>query len=156
NLELLDELLATLIDSGDLPDVFGRISTIARKVLAHDAAVLMVRTPDGVNARIYANSGVDFLPETVPIPEELLQNPNWEHEIIDDLTLRGPRYVRVVSMGFRSMVRVAIRLEGQFAGTLIFLSKTLSAFTQDDVLVARRMADRMTITIARTRENEAL
>ena len=62
NLELLDELLDALIDSGDLPDVFGRISAIAGKVLAHDAAALMVRLPDGRHARVYASSGFPVAP----------------------------------------------------------------------------------------------
>src|SRR5262249_14845047 len=156
NLELLDELLATLIDSGDLPDVFGRISTLAKKVLTHDATLLMVRLPDGVNSRVYAGSGYPLkVAETAPIPKELLQNPDWEHEIIDDLSVRGPRYVRVVNVGFRSMLRVVIRLEGEFAGTLIFFSRTLSAFRQEDILVARRMADRLTVTLVRDRELQA-
>ena len=44
-LELLDELLATLIDNGDLPDIFDRLSAIARKVLPHDTLLLIVGLP---------------------------------------------------------------------------------------------------------------
>src|SRR5262245_20668384 len=156
NLELLDELLATLIDSGDIPDVFGRISALAQKVLTHDAALLMVRLPDGVNSRFYASSGYGpDVPETTEIPKELLQNPDWEHEIIDDLSFRGPRYARAMNRGFRSMLRVVIRFDGEFAGTLIFLSRALSGFKQDDILVARRMADRLSVTLVRDRELQA-
>jgi transcriptional regulator with GAF, ATPase, and Fis domain len=157
NLELLDEILTTLVDSGDLTGVFGRISAIAGKVLQHDAAALMVRLPDGVHARVYALSGIgNVQPEVTEIPEELLQNPEWEYDILDDLSvLEHPRYVRLSAIGFRSLLRVPIRLEGRFAGGLVFLSKSRAAFTPTDVPVARRMADRMTVTVAREREIEA-
>src|SRR4030095_2883803 len=155
--DLLDALLAALIDSGDLPDVLGRVSAIARKVLPHDAAALMVRLPDGRNARLYASSGFPpGLPEVAEVPEELLRNPDWDQNIFDDLTqLNEPRYVRLTRLGFQSLLRVPIRLEGRFAGALIFLSNARATFKQPDVLVARRMADRMAVTLARDRELEA-
>ena len=157
NLELLDELLTALVDSGDLPDVFGRISAVARKVLVHDAAALMVRRSDSREARVYASSGFPSgLPETMEVPEELLRNPNWEHDILDDLSrLPEPRYRRLVNMGFHSLLRVPIHLDGRFAGALVFLATTPSTFRPGDVLVARRMADRMAIALARDREIEA-
>jgi transcriptional regulator with GAF, ATPase, and Fis domain len=156
-LELLDELLVTVADTGDLPDVFGRISTIARKVLTHDAAALMVRLPDGVHARAHASAGFPVgLPEINRIPEELLRNPEWEYDILDDLTrLPAPQYVRLVGMGFHSLVRVPLRLDGVFAGALVFLSRTPSAFKHEDILPARRMADRLALAVTREREAEA-
>jgi transcriptional regulator with GAF, ATPase, and Fis domain len=157
SLELLDELLATLIDSGELPDVFGRISAIAQKVLPHDAAALMVRLPDGRRARVYANRGFTApVPDVTNVPEELLQNPDWEHDILDDLSRSAdPQLVQLHRLGFQSMLRVPIRLDGRFAGALVFLSKTLSAFHSADILVARRSADRMAVAVARDRELQA-
>ena len=88
NIELLDELLGALIDGGDLRDLFERVSTIARKVLPHDAALLMIRLADGVRARVYAGAGMPAtLPEVTNVPKELLDNENWEHDIIDELSL---------------------------------------------------------------------
>src|SRR5262249_26093618 len=96
------------------------------------------------------------MPDVTEVPEELLQTPDWEHDIVDDLSrLTHPRYVTLVRLGFHSLLRVSVRLEGRFAGALLFLSTSLSAFTQADVLVARRMADRMAVTLARDREIEA-
>jgi transcriptional regulator with GAF, ATPase, and Fis domain len=153
SIELLDELLSALIDSGDLPDVFDRICTIAQKVIAHDAAVLMVRLADGVHARLYASSGLPPVPEVTEVPEELLATPDWDHDIFDDLAaLNHARYARLVQLGFRSLLRVPIRLEGRFAGALIFMSRALAGFRPTDILVARRMADRMAATLARDRE----
>jgi two-component system response regulator AtoC len=156
SIELLDELLAALIDSGDLPDVFGRISGIAQKVLPHDAASLMVRLPDGIHAKLYARSGFATPPPQVhEIPPELLANPAWDHDIFDDLSkFTEPRYSRLVDVGLQSLIRVPIRLDGQFAGALVFLSKTLAAFKLTDVLVMRRIADRLALTLARERQIE--
>ncbi len=153
-LELLDELLNTVVDSGDLRDLFGRVSAIASKALTHDAAALMVRLRDGRKARVYASAGFPpNLPEIHDIPEELLDNPHWEHDILDDLRhLPAPRYVNLVAMGFHSLVRVPLRLEEGFAGALIFLSKRPAAFEPADVPVARRLADRMAVSVARDRE----
>src|SRR5262249_32310206 len=87
NLELLDGLLGTLIDSVEIPVAFGRISTIAGKVLVHDALALTVALPDGVHARVYANSGFPVaLPDTIDFPADLLEDPNRDHDIYRDLS----------------------------------------------------------------------
>jgi transcriptional regulator with GAF, ATPase, and Fis domain len=156
NLELLDELLAALTDTGDLRDVFDRVSAIAAKVLPHDAAALLVRLPDGEHARLYASSGFPqgLIPDVVKIQPELL-DPNWEYEIIEDLAAAGPRLASGVKMGFKSHLRVPIRRGGQFVGGFVVASKSLAAFKHSDILVARRIADRLAVTLARDRALEA-
>jgi transcriptional regulator with GAF, ATPase, and Fis domain len=153
NLELLDELLATLIDSGDLRDIFDRVSALTTKVLPHDAAALMVKLPDGRHARLYASSGFPpgVIPDVMEIPRELLE-PGWEYDIVDDLTTEGPQVAAGVRMGLRSRLRVPIRLDGAFAGGLMIASRSPAAFKVADILVARRIADRMALTLAHDRE----
>ncbi len=157
NLELLDDLLASLIDTGDLRQVFARISTITQKVLPHDAAWLPIVLPDGRHAKMHAVVGVPMpSPDIVDVPEDLIANPNWESEVIPDLTTRTePHHVRAVQVGFRSVLRAPVRLEGRFAGTVLFASKTVGAFAPPDILVARRIADRLALLVARDREVEA-
>jgi len=89
-LELLDDLLTTLIDTGEVPEVFDHISAIARKVLAHDTLVLTIALPDGKRARVYASSGVDGkpFPEFVDLPEHLVNDQKWDYLISDDPTAR--------------------------------------------------------------------
>ncbi len=84
--DLLDELLATLTDTGELSEVFGRISAIARKVLPHDALLLPVFLPDGIHARRYVSSGVDptLLPDVIEIPEHL-RGSDWDSHVADDI-----------------------------------------------------------------------
>jgi len=157
NLELLDQLLTSLIDTGDLRHVFERICAITQKVLPHDYASLPVILPDGKHARMYARLGVDSSqPEIVDVPEELLENPGWEHEIVRDVSTRTePHHVRFATQGFKSLVRVPILLDGKYGGAVIFASRTLAAFSPPDVLIARRIADRLALLIARDRGLEA-
>jgi transcriptional regulator with GAF, ATPase, and Fis domain len=157
NLELLDDLLANLTESGSLKDVFERISAIARKVLPHDALGFPVYLPDRRHARRYASTGLGVVevPELLEIPEAFTI-PEWEYDLIDDVTLHVESYNRLVAgMGFRSALRVPVRLDGQVAGMLAFLATQPSSFRPADILVARRIADRVAIALARDREVEA-
>lgn len=154
SLELLDELLAALADTGDVHAVLATISGSSRRVLAHDGAALIMRLPDSTQARVYATSGFPArIPEDTPIPDSLLARSDWEHDIVNDLTREpAPLYERVSRLGFRSLIRVPIRTDGRFTGALALLAKTGGAFKPTDVLVVRRMADRLTVTLARDRE----
>jgi PAS domain S-box-containing protein len=155
NIDLLDELLATLTDSGELADVFERISAIARKVLPHDALGLPVFSPDG-RAHHYASSGLNRATvaelEGMGLPPGFLDS-DWEYDLLDDVTGLPEAHNRLAaSQGFRSALRVPIRLDGHLAGALSFLAKAPSAFKHSDRVVARRIADRLAVAMARDRE----
>jgi transcriptional regulator with GAF, ATPase, and Fis domain len=158
NLELLDELLGTLSDAGPLHELFDRVSAIARKVIAHDALAMPVGLPDGTQARLYATSGFDErapVPEIIPVPEAF-GAPDFEYDLIDDLAGRTePLNVASASLGYRSVLRVPIRLDGRFAAGLSFLAREPRAFKQSDVLVARRISDRIGLWLQRERGAEA-
>jgi transcriptional regulator with GAF, ATPase, and Fis domain len=157
-LELLDQLLVTLTDSGELPTVFDRISAIAQRVLAHDALTLPVLMPDGQHAQVYAISGVEqgAMPEIVRIPPAFMGNEDWEYDLVDDLSTQpGQRDLMAARLGYKSALRVPIRLEGRFAAALAFLSFKTAAYTQADVLVARRIADRLAVALERERRAAA-
>jgi transcriptional regulator with GAF, ATPase, and Fis domain len=157
SLELLDDLLATLADTDDLPDVFDRISSIARKVLVHDTLALTVILPDGKRARIYASSRVDGkpFPEIFEIPDHV-RNRDWEHEITDDLPLHPVwRNQESAKRGYRSSLRVAVRVDGKLAGTLVFLSFAAAVYKEADLLVARRIRDRLALHVTQGRGAEA-
>jgi transcriptional regulator with GAF, ATPase, and Fis domain len=154
NLDLLDELLHAIGDGDDVAELFNRVCAAAAKVLPHDGATLAVRLPDGVRGRVYASSGFPpGLPEIIEIPEDLRRNPKWDHHIFDDLTTRTEkRYLDFAALGFRSMLRVPIRREGEFAGALLFLSKRIAAFKPEEIPIGRRIAERLALTLARDRE----
>jgi transcriptional regulator with GAF, ATPase, and Fis domain len=157
NIELLDELLTTLVDSGELAAVFDRISAIARKVLPHDAMFIAVFLADGRHATRYVISGVDTagIPQVIEMPEELCAS-DWDHQIVDDLTVNPPAALQTaIRLGFRSALRIPIRLDGRLLAILSFGSKSPSAFGETDVMVGRRIADRVALSLARERGVEA-
>jgi Nif-specific regulatory protein len=156
-LELVDALLAQVTDGGELKDQFDRISEVARKVLPHDALTLPMMLPDGVHARAYAYSVKlpDVKPHTVRVPDWLLQDDR-EYDIVDELA-EAPEAVDRLSatLGFHSLLRVAIRFDGRLAGGLVFLSNTPATYKPADVMVARRIAARIALALARELRAEA-
>ena len=157
-LELLDEMLGTLVDTGELPDVFDRVSAIARKVLPHDTLLLNIALPDGRHAKVYGSGGVGSrpFPEVFEIPEAIVGNPDWECEITDDLPVHPVwRHQESAKRGYRSALRLAIRLDRELVGSLAFLSFAPAAYTEADLLVGRRIRDRIALHLTRGRGAEA-
>src|SRR5262245_57659573 len=156
-LELLDELLSSVTDTGEIKEQFDRISEIAGKVLRHDALVLSVMQPDGVHAKAYAYSGFGASadPKVVEVPEAILRGDR-DHDVIDDLSSSQNSFDRDgATLGFRSALRVMIRLDGRLAGGLSFVSQKTAAFTAADVLIARRIAARIALALSRELRAEA-
>ena len=125
--DLLDELLATVTDSGELPAVFDRISKVTQKVLAHDALVLTAVLPDGVRARVYAQTSPESarFPDIVAVPPLMRRNPDWDYDLIEDLqSVNDQKPLDAGRLGYRAVLRVAIRLEGEYAAGLSFASMT--------------------------------
>ena len=158
SLELLDELLATLTDAGKVSDLFERISAVAKNVIPHDAMALPVLLPDGVHARRYASVGLDVasLPDVIPVPPGFRRDDDWEYDLIEDTTQRPEPYNQhVASMGFRSVLRVPIRLDGRFAAGLAFMAQAPGVYRHDDVLTARRIGERFALCLMRERGADA-
>ena len=134
----------------------GKVSGVVQRVLAHDAVVLTAVLPDGKQARVYAStsaSGSVPWPEIVVVPPGMIANPDWEHELVDDLQNRPEqRNLEATRRGFRAALRVPIRLDGQYVAGISFLSFTPSRYGAADVSVAKRIAERMTLRFARERD----
>jgi transcriptional regulator with GAF, ATPase, and Fis domain len=152
--ELLDALLAAVTDTGELPEVFDRISTASQNVLAHDALVLTAVLPSGTEAKTYAKKTAKGheLPDVVKVPPLMRRDPDWDHDLVDDLQARPDQAgLDAAKAGYRSVLRVAIRLEGEYAAGLSFLSLQPSQYQEEDIAAARRIADRITLSFARER-----
>jgi transcriptional regulator with GAF, ATPase, and Fis domain len=157
NLELLDELLKTLGDAGELAEVIGRISALTRKVLPHEAMVLAVYLPDRTHARRYVSSGFDAsgLPEVIELPESIRGN-DWDYQIVDDLSVNPTDGMKsMLKVGLQSSLRLAVRLDGQIVAALSFLSPQPSGFKHDQVSAGRRIAERVAMGLSRERGVEA-
>ena len=152
--DLLDELLHSVIDAGELPQVFERISSASQRVLTHDALVLTAILPGGTQARVYASKTPPHaaFPDIVAVPPLMVANPDWDYQVVDDLQAQpDQQQLEATRLGYRSALRVPIRLEGEYAAGLSFLSFTPSRYTVADVPVARRIADRISLSFARER-----
>ena len=157
-LELLDGLLADLTDTGALPDVFDRMSAIARKVLPHDMSLMAVATADGRHARTYACSGDNpyRTSDVWEIPPEILAHPDWPDEICNDVATH-PVWGRfdAPQRGYRSSIQLLVRCADVPVASLAFLSFAPDAYCEADLIVARRIRDRLALTLERERGSEA-
>jgi two-component system response regulator AtoC len=152
--DLLDELLASMTSAGELPDIFDRISSATQKVLAHDAVILAARLPDGQRAKVYAGrtSGTTPFPDVIEVPPLLQSNPNWEFDIVDDLQQRPEQqHLWLTRHGYRSVLRLPIRLDNAFVGGVSFLSFAPGRFNETDLPIARRITERIALCYARER-----
>lgn len=57
--------------------------------------------------------------------------------------------------GFRSAIRVPIRLDGRMAGLIVFLSRAADVYSEDDVPIVRRIAMFVTLGIVPTGDGGA-
>src|SRR5262245_4661300 len=113
NLELLDQLLLSLTDTGELGDLFDRLSALARQVLPYDALVLHVVVPDRGRLQQYLTSGSDIShrSDLVDMPAGFVRDPDWESDLMDDVTTRPePVELSGAETGFRAILRVPVRL----------------------------------------------
>ena len=154
NLDLLDEMLATVTGSGQLPEVWDRVSNLAQKVLAHDAMLLSALLPDGRHGRIYASCAPESaaFDEIVSVPPVVLNNPSWEYDLVEDLQSQpDQKDQESTKLGYRSALRIPLRLDGESVGGVSFLSFTPSKYTKSDVQIAKRIGDRIVQSFARER-----
>jgi transcriptional regulator with GAF, ATPase, and Fis domain len=154
HLDLLDEVLTSLTGTGVLPDVWERISNAAQKVLPHDGLFLTAVLPNKTQARVYASHAPAHgtLPDMVAVPPGIITNLSWDFQIFDDLQADPvQRLGDAAQRGYRSALRVPIRLDGEYVAGVSFLSFTPGLYSKPDVSVARRIADRMTVSFARER-----
>src|SRR4030095_4512047 len=142
-LELLDALLAALTHTGPLRDIIDKVSDIAQKVLPHDAMVLPVLMPDGAHVRFHVTKtpAAAKFPDVIEVPEHLRRS-DWDYDIVEDFQADPRKYGREAAvLGYRSALRIPIRVKGQLAGGVAFFSFTPSSYTKADVIVGRRVAD---------------
>src|SRR5262249_33476346 len=158
NLALLDQLLATMTDATELPELFDRVSAVTKKVIPHDALAMAVMLPDGVHARRYATAGLDVAsrPVIIPVPEAFIRDPHWDHDLIEDAAARSePINREMAAMGHRSVLPAPIRSDGKLTAGIAFLARDPGVYAPVDVLAARRIADRFALCLSRQRQTEA-
>ena len=152
-LDAVDALLPTLAQALDVRDVFNQVSAVVQPILRHDRLVLMSLSTDRRTITIDALSGepVPDLSPTSEVPPECDVTSAMEPEVVPDLEAEpqpGDRCERARKLGIRSLLRVPLRLADGRIGSLLFLSVTPGAYSQDDLVVGRRVTDYVTLALS--------
>lgn len=105
-------------------------------MLKHDAIALPVITEDRQHAIPFTTAGPAAVayPHPHPIPESAryLLSDSWEFEIIDDLQSEPDRERHSASLGYRSILRVPVRLKNEVIALLVIQSRTPAAYRPAD------------------------
>ena len=159
--EALEALLPALSRALDVREVFDQLSRAAAGILPHHRMILAFFEEQAQAVRIHAYSGEELtgLPELFPLADEEWMRRE-EPEIIADarqhhastngvdpaITARKEELMREDEI--RSILRVPIRLEGRVVGCLLFMSRNLAQFHEEDVETARRIADQIALALS--------
>ncbi|HET6201533.1 MAG TPA: sigma 54-interacting transcriptional regulator [Planctomycetota bacterium] len=155
-LDAIDTLLLTMAGSLDVREIFNRVSEIVRPVLPHDRLVLTSLRADRREISVDAISGepVPGLPTRIPAGDpgaclkagEVVLIPDVEEE--SDIGSERHRWCR--AQGTRSVLKIPLRLDGGL-GSLVFLSRAPRQYSEEDVVVARRVADHVSLALSHQR-----
>jgi transcriptional regulator with GAF, ATPase, and Fis domain len=177
--ESLEGLLPTLAGALDVQAVFAQVSAVIQSVIPHDHMTLGLVSSEGKGIRFHASSHGTIsprIPEYRPKTDYGAESLSWEYFIVREYTrlpegmLRveywDPRtrqmrtreyrpdpalYQSYEDRGVRSELRMPIWLQGERVGYLFFFSRQPNAFSEDDVDLARRVADHLALAIAHER-----
>jgi transcriptional regulator with GAF, ATPase, and Fis domain len=154
-LDAIDSLLPAMARTLDLRGIFDRVSEIAQPVLPHDRLVLTSVSADGRELIVEANSGAPLpdLPDQFREGSPCSAAPLPEYVLIPDIEEQeevcGARdWCRRI--GMRSFLGLPMHLDG---GTswLFVVSRTPGQYSEDDVIVARRVADHVSLALSHQR-----
>ena len=165
--EALEALLPTLSRALDIREVFDQLSDAVKEILPHDELALGLFTSDPRTIRIHASTGeIDWAdgcplldpdqPQEPPlIRTDPKTNVDWSFFIVRDLRQQeeccGEKFESLKARGMRSLLRVPVRLRGEIAGGLTFVSRTISQYKEEDTDSARRIADQVALVISHER-----
>ena len=153
-LEAIDQLLPTMAEALEVRGLFDRISKVVQPILPHDRLILVSRSADGRLDTVDALSGD---PATA-IPSRIDHGPGdpppmLEYELVRDFEdeTDGPR--RRVSRleGIRSALLIRLWVDDMRSASLGFLSRTPRQYSEEDLLVAQKVAAHVSVTLSHQR-----
>jgi two-component system NtrC family response regulator len=162
-LESLEGLLHTMAESLDIRQIFRDVSDVVRGGLPHDILAMTSWGEDGRSFRVYALAGAEikdpaFWAPTILTGEDRALLTPGSYVVRDVATEIAPNSVRARvfgMMGVQSALRIAIPLGSGIFGSLFFLSRQTEAFSDDDVMFARRVAHHLALALSHQRLAEA-
>src|SRR5688572_10503162 len=157
-LDAIDGLLLTMAPVLDVRAVFQQISSMVQRVLPHDRLMLTTLSADRRVVTMDALTGepVPDLPRSSPADACAEMPEGADYEIVQDIEVDEPEEETVCrriadTLGVRSGLRIGLSLEDGRVGALCFLSTTPLRYSDQDVAVARRVADHVTLALSHQR-----
>jgi transcriptional regulator with GAF, ATPase, and Fis domain len=156
-LDAIDGLLLAMAPVLDVRAVFQQISSMVQPVLPHERLMLTTLSEDRSVLTMDALTGepVPDLPTTSPADACSVMPEGLDHEIVEDIDGEpedGTVCHQIATvLGVRSGLRIRLGLEGGRIGTLVFLSAAPRRYSEEDVAVARRVADHVTLALSHQR-----
>jgi Nif-specific regulatory protein len=155
-LDAIDSLLPMMAGTLDVRGIFNRVSETVQTVLPHDRLVLTSLSADRLEVTIDAISGepVPGLPTRMPAADPPACHQGADYLLIPDVedqtdACAGPR-PGCRQLGIRSLLKIPLRVDGGF-GWLLFLSRAPRQYSEEDVVVARRVADHVSLALSHQR-----
>jgi len=155
-LDAIDSLLGVLAETLDVREIFNRVSEVVQPVLAHDRLVLMSLSPDRREVTLDAVSGEPFsdFPTRVPAGDPGACPQGLEYVLIPDVEEEpdtgSPHCSWCRAHGIRSVLKIPLRVDGGL-GSLLVLSVTPRQYSHEDIVVARRVADHVSLALSHQR-----
>jgi len=155
-LDAIDSLLPMMAGTLDVRGIFNRVSETVQPVLPHDRLVLSSLSADRSEITVDAISGepIPGLPTRMPAVDSPACPQGAEYVLIPDVEAQseacaGPR-ATCRQLGIRSLLKIRLRIDGGL-GWLSFLSRAPGRYTEEDVVVARRVADHVSLALSHQR-----
>jgi transcriptional regulator with GAF, ATPase, and Fis domain len=155
-LDAIDALLPMMAETLDVRGIFNRVSEVVKPVLPHDRLILTSLSADKSEITVDAVSGepVSGFPARMPAGDHAACYQGREYLLIPDVDEEpdagSERLRRCRSDGIRSLLKIPLRLDGGL-GWLLFLSRTPRQYSEEDVVVARRVADHVSLALSHQR-----
>jgi transcriptional regulator with GAF, ATPase, and Fis domain len=152
-LDAIDALLGVLAGTLDVRGIFNRVSEVVQPVLPHDRLVLTSLSPDRREITLDAVSGEPMADFPTRVGESGACAQVWEYLIADveqEPEPLSPQCLWCRSHEIRSVLKIPLRLDGGL-GALVFLSRIPRQYADEDVVVARRVADHVSLALSHQR-----
>ena len=155
-LDAIDSLLPAMARTLDVRGIFNHVSEIVRPVLPHDKLILTSLDPDRGELVVEAASGdpVHGMPACFGAGGAMAQpNTPLEYILIPDVENQPePCGARsgCLQIGMRSFMGIPLRLDGT-SSWLLIVSGTPNQYSEEDVIIARRAADHVSLALSHQR-----
>ena len=175
--EALEGVLRALARALDVQTVFGQISEAVRDVLPHDhLSVGLVSESGGIRFHATSLGTATRIADYQPSTDFGRESLTWEFYLVHEYTTLPDGVVRVhywdpntrrsetrefsptpsllrsyTERGIRSELRVPVWLQDERVGYLFFTSRRAGAYGEEDVELARRVADHVALAISHER-----